>query len=92
MAEILSKPSADWKAVLDCSKCGTTARYTEDDLQYDTFKMSGYDFNDTADWQGHYFVQCPTCTYCLLIDRSQVTEVMRLYLISHGNYHKATPR
>lgn len=64
MPELVGKPREDWTVEVKCGGpygCGYTYRYTEQEILKDTFKVSGYDFDGSADWQMKPFVYCGNC-------------------------------
>lgn len=62
MPEFVSAPIVEpWYVTVACPKCEYVYRYFEDDVLMDTFKVSGYDFDGTADWQMKPFVYCGNC-------------------------------
>ncbi len=65
MPKFISAPIENkWSVKATCkgrAGCGYTYEYYVADVRKDTFKVSGYDFNDTADWQMKAFVYCGNC-------------------------------
>lgn len=70
MPELVDKPKEDWHIDVKCGSaygCGYTYRYTEDEILKDTFKVSGYDFNGSANWKMMPFIYCGNCRRTIML-------------------------
>jgi hypothetical protein len=83
MKAVITPPEATaFEATLQCGNCHTTFTAEVADLEYDGFKVSGYEFAGTAEYEYKFFVPCPSnCGHLTFIDPNQIGVLLRQELI-----------
>lgn len=84
MAEVLERSSPEWSRECSCSKCDTRTRYSQDDLERDGFRVSGYFFDGSAKCESRYFLTCPVCKRHEFVPDDDVPEIVRIYVRESG--------
>jgi hypothetical protein len=65
----------DWSLTFTCVHCETTARAGRTDLEADSFKVSGYHFDKSAQSARRLYVVCPTCAKLYFLSDEEVATV-----------------
>ena len=83
MKAVTTPPEATaFEAALECAKCHTTFTAEAKDLEYDGFKVSGYEFAGTAEYEYRFFVECPgKCGHLTTIAPEQIGVLLRQDLV-----------
>ena len=72
---------------LTCRHCGTSFIAEASDLDYDGFKKPGtYEFAGTAEYEYHFFVQCPgACGHVIFVDAKNIGVLLKKELRSKAS-------
>jgi len=61
--KIIKVPDQTWEQQFTCFRCVTVFLANQDDLDYDSWKVSGYHFTGTAVCEMKLHVACPSCNH-----------------------------
>lgn len=88
--KIISVPNETWEQEFTCERCTTVFVAEPDDLDYDSWKVSGYHFTGTAVCEMRLYVFCPSCNVRSRVDEESVPvlimdSIKKTYREKHAN-------